>query len=446
MKVTRNDQQGQTTLLSVLVQKEDYAAQVEKQLKEYRKKAAIPGFRPGMAPMSLVQKMHGKSTLVDITYRIATDAAFEELKTQEIEPIGDLMPAEEQPKLDFDNGEEFEFIFEVGLAPKVELNLTKKNKIEKYVLQATEEMLSGYTENFLRRFGKLEEVEAVVSEEAVSCTLDNSEIKIEEAYVGLISMSEEERAPFIGKKVGDKMSVNINELYKDEKQRAAILSLSAEELATVNPEFELEITKIRTFVNPEVNEEFLAMAFPEGDVKDEAAFKAKMEANVAAELASQVEFKWEDNVRDYCLAKTELSLPEEFLKRWLFSINEGKFTMEQIEAEFPQFAKMMKWDLVKRYVVKANELEIKEEDVVEEAKAMALAQFRQYGMASVADDMLENYAKQILSNKEEARKIFDRVGEKKTINAISEAVTITEKVMTVEEFSEMLNKEREAQK
>ncbi len=446
MKVTRNDQQGQTTLLSVLVQKEDYASKVEKQLKDYRKQAQIPGFRPGMAPMSIVQKMHGKSTLVDITYRIATDAAFEELKTQEIEPIGDLMPAEEQPKLDFDNGEEFEFIFEVGLSPKVELELSGDDKVTKYVLEATEEMLSGYTENFLRRFGKLEEVEAVVSEEAVSCTLDNSEIQIEEAYVGLISMSEEERAPFIGKRVGDKMTVNINELYKDEKQRAAILSLTESELETVNPEFELEITKIRAFVNPEINEEFLAMAFPEGDVNSSEEFNAKMAANVAAELASQVEFKWEDNVRDYCLEKTNLSLPEEFLKRWLFSINEGKFTMEQIEAEFPQFAKMMKWDLVKREVVKANELEIKEEDVVQEAKDMALAQFRQYGMASVADDMLENYAKQILSNKEEARKIFDRVGEKKTIATISERVTVVEKSMSVEDFSEMLNSEREAQK
>ncbi len=438
MKITRNDQAGQTTLLSVVVEKADYAEKVEKQLKEYRKKAQIPGFRPGMAPKGLVQKMYGKSTLVDTSYNVATEAAFEFLKTEAIEPIGDLMPAESQPKLDFDNAEEFEFVFEIGLAPEVNVEFSEKDKVEKIVVTPDAEMITGYTDNFLRRFGKLEDVEVVEKEEALTVILDNKDMRLEDAYVGLISMSDDERAPFIGKKVGDKMNVNINELYKDEKQRASILSVKAEELAEVNPEFELEITQIRTFKNPEINDEFLAMAFPEGDVKTKKEFEAKMKANVEAELASQTEFKWEDNVRDYALEKTNLTLPEEFLKRWLYSINEGKFTMEQIEEEFPQFVKMMKWDLVKRAVVKANDLKIEEADVVAEAKNMAMMQFRYYGMASVADDMLENYAKQILSNKEEARKIFDRVGEKKSVEAIAAKVSVKEKKMTVEQFSAMM--------
>lgn len=438
MKITRTDLEGQTILLSVLVQNEDYSPVVEKQLKDYAKKASIPGFRPGKAPKSVIQKMYGKNVLVDVCYKLATDSAIEELKTQEIEPLGDLMPAESQPQLDFENGEEFEFIFEVGLAPKVELDFSGEDVIDKYVITPTDEMIEGYTNNFLRQYGKLEDVEAATKDEAITCNLDNGDMRIEDAYVGLISMNDDERAPFIGKKVGDKMTVNVNELYTDVKQRCAILSLSEEELEGINPEFELEITKVRAFVNPEINEEFLAMAFPEGDVKDEEAFKAKILSNVEAELASQIEFKWEDNVRDYTLTKANLTLPEEFLKRWLFSINEEKFSMEQITEEFPQFAKMMKWDLCKRDIVKANELEIKEEDVMAEAKLMAMAAFRQYGLASAADDMLENYAKQILGNKEEARKIFDKVGEKKTIAAIASKVTVNEIRMTVEEFSAMM--------
>lgn len=444
MKVTRNDQADQTTLLSVKVEKADYAEKVEKQLKEHRKQAKIPGFRPGMAPMSLVQKMYGKSTLVDTAYNVATEGAFDYLKTEAIDPIGDLMPAEEQPKMDFDKDEEFEFVFEVGLAPKVDVEFTAKDKVEKITVTPDKEMVVGYTDNFLRGFGKLEDVDVVAKEEAVSCTLDNTDMRIEDAYVGLISMSDEERAPFIGKKVGDKMKVNINELYKDEKQRAAILSVKPEELAEVSPEFELEITKIRTFKNPEINAEFLKTAFPEGDVADKKAFEKRMAEGVQNELDSQTSFKWEDNIRDYALTKTALTLPEEFMKRWLFSINEGKFTMEQIESEFPQFAKMMKWDLVKRAIVTANELEIKEEDVVQEAKEMARAQFRQYGMATVADEMLENYSKQILGNKEEARKIFDRVGENKVIDAIAAKVSIKEKKMTIAEFSKMMNDAQKA--
>ncbi|MFI3288380.1 MAG: trigger factor [Rikenellaceae bacterium] len=440
MKVTRTDLEGQTILLSVLVQKEDYSPIVEKQLKDYRKKANIPGFRVGMAPMSVIKKMYGKSTLVDVAYKAATDKALEELKTQEIEPLGDLMPAEPQPQLDFENGEEFEFIFEVGLSPKVNLELSAEDNIEKFVLIPTDEMIDGYKNNFLRQYGKLEDVEAATKDEAITCVLDNGDMRIEDAYVGLISMSDEERAPFIGKKAGDKMNVNINTLYTDVKQRAAILSLKEEELESVNPEFELEITQVRAFVNPEINEEFLAMVFPEGDVKTAEDFEKRILANVETELASQVEFKWEDNVRDYLLEKAALTLPDEFLKRWLYSINEEKFSMEEIEKEFPQFAKLMKWDLIKRQIVKADSLEIKEEDVMAEAKGMAMAAFRQYGLASAADDMLENYAKQMLSNKDEARKIFDRVGEKKTIAAIVEKITVKEVKMTVEEFSEMMKK------
>ncbi len=446
MKVTRNDQpQSQTTLISVLIEKEDYTPIVEKQLKDYRRKANIPGFRVGYAPMALIKKSYGMQTLVDTTYRMATDAAFEELKKEDgIDPIGDLMPAESQEKLDFENGENFEFVFEIGQAPALSADYTKEDKITKIVLEPTEEMVTGYTENFLRRFGKLEEVEVVAKEEALTVILDNNDMRLEDAYVGLISMSEDERAPFIGKKVGDKMSVNVNELYKDPKQRAAILSVKEEELEGINPEFELEITMIRNFVNPEVNDELLGMAFPEGDVKTSEEFEAKMAADVVRELASQVEFKWEDNVRDYTLAKADMTLPSEFLKRWLHSINEGKFTMEQIEAEFPQFEKMMKWDLVKRAVVKANGLEITQDDVMAEAKEMARMQFRQYGMASAADDMLENFAKQILENKEEARRIFDRAGEKMVISAITEKITVEESRMSVEDFSAMLQGEREA--
>ncbi len=444
MKINRKDQKKeQTVLLSIVIEKSDYADSVSKQLKDYRRKANIPGFRVGHAPMGLIEKTYGKQTLVDTTYRMATDAAFEELKKEEIDPIGDLMPAESQPKLDFDSAEEFEFIFEIGLAPKVEVDFTKEDKITRVVLKSTAEMVSGYTENYLRRFGKLEDVEAVTKDEALTVVLDNKDMRIEDAYVGLISMSDEERAPFIGAKVGDKLNVNVNELYKDPKQRAAILSLKDEELEGVNPEFEMEITQVRAFVNPEIDEEFLAMAFPEGGVKDKKAFDKKMKQDVEKELAAQVEFKWDDNVRDYALEKAALSLPSEFLKRWLFSINEGKFSMEQIEEEFPQFEKMMKWDLVKREMVKKLELEVTEEDVVNEAKEIARAQFRQYGMASVGDDMLENYAKQILSNKEEARKLFDRAGEKKIVSAIADLVEIKDKKMSVEEFSAMLEKERQ---
>lgn len=438
MNILRENHEDQTVTLKVTVEEADYSANVEKALKAHRRKASVPGFRPGMVPMTMINKMYRKGETAEHTYRAATDAAFEYIKEQKLDLMGDLMPADEQGDLHFDTDTNFEFVFKIGLAPEVNLDLSDQDKIEKFVIAPSQEMISGYRENFLKRYGKLVDVDKVEKDEAVSVTLSNDEMSIEDAYIGLVSMNDEQRAPFIGKVVGDTMEVNINEIYPDTKQRAAILGVDEKELDAINPNFKIEITKIKAFRNPELNEEFFAMAYPDGTVKDEAAFAADIAVKVNDELASQTDFKTTDQVRDYLLAKTNLSLPEEFLKGWLFQINEGKFTMEQIEAEFPAFLNMMRWDLIKRTVAQSDKLEITEEDALNEAKAMAMMQFRYYGMNQVADDMLENYAKQILDNKEEAKKIYEKVGESKVVNAIIEKVTMVEKQITIEEFTAMM--------
>lgn len=438
MNILRENHEDQTVTLKVTVEEADYSANVEKALKAHRRKASVPGFRPGMVPMTMINKMYRKGETAEHTYRAATDAAFEYIKEQKLDLMGDLMPADEQGDLHFDTDTNFEFVFKIGLAPEVNLDLSDQDKIEKFVIAPSQEMISGYRENFLKRYGKLVDVDKVEKDEAVSVTLSNDEMSIEDAYIGLVSMNDEQRAPFIGKVVGDTMEVNINEIYPDPKQRAAILGVDEKELGAINPSFKIEITKIKAFRNPELNEEFFAMAYPDGTVKDEAAFAADIAVKVNDELASQTDFKTTDQVRDYLLAKTNLSLPEEFLKGWLFQINEGKFTMEQIEAEFPAFLNMMRWDLIKRTVAQSDKLEITEEDALNEAKAMAMMQFRYYGMNQVADDMLENYAKQILDNKEEAKKIYEKVGESKVVNAIIEKVTMVEKQITIEEFTAMM--------
>lgn len=442
MNVTLENKADQTAIIRIDLVEADYAQAVEKALKDYKKNAKVPGFRPGMVPMGLVNKMYRKGTLADQTYRMASQEAFKHIEDNKIETLGDMMPAAEQPELDFDNQTEFQFVFQVGIAPEVKIALTKKDKVEKIVVTPTDEMQTSFKDNFLRRFGKLVDVDKVVKEEAVNVTLDNKDIKIEEAYVGLISMNDDERKPFIGKKIGDKMAVNINTLYPDPKQRAAILSLNESELGTLNPEFELEITKIRAFQNPELNEALFTEAFPEKDITSKEQFDAKMAADLQEELDSQTVFSFHNSVRDAILAKVNPSLPEQFLKEWLFQINEGKFTMEQIENEFPQFSQMMKWDIVKREIAKEAKLEVTADDAMAEAKQMALQQFKYYGMANPGDEMLTNYANQILGSKEEARKIYDRVADNKVIDAIVEKITVAEKKMTVDQFSEMMKADK----
>ncbi|MCD7962959.1 MAG: trigger factor [Rikenellaceae bacterium] len=438
MNIVRENLDNQTALLKVSVGEQDYTEAVDKALRNYRKKANVPGFRPGMVPMGIINKMYRKSTVAEEAYRVATKASVDNLNESNTKTLGELMPSSKQEPIDFENSTEFEFLFEIGIAPEVNIELDKKeDKVTKYSIKIADDMTSGYKENYLRRFGKLEDVDVVSKDEALTVTLDQEEMKIEEAYVGLVGMSEEERAPFIGKKVWDKMEVNVNELYKTPSQRASILGVKEDELDGINPEFSLEITKIRQFITSELNEEFFKMAFPEGNVNNEDEFNKYVEQQIESELSRETDYKFAIDVKDYLLKKANLSLPEEFLKNWLYAVNDGKFSKEDIEKEFPAFADMMRWYLIQRYFVEKLNLEVTQDELKEEAKAMAAMQFAYYGMPSVADDMLENYAEQILSNKEELKKIHDKVFEKKIVDAASENLSISKKKISAEDFNKL---------
>lgn len=437
MNVVRENLENQTALLRVTVGEADYKEQVDKQLKDYKRKANVPGFRPGMVPMGIINKMYRKGLVADNAYRKATDSAFEYIKENNIETVGDLMPSEKQAELDFENGTDFEFVFEIGLAPEVELGLSKKNSVTKYVIEPNDDMRKGFRSNYMRRFGKLVDVDEVVDDEALTGTLTQGDTTVEDAYVGLISMDEEARKPFIGKKVGDTVEVDVNEIYKTPSQRASILGVKEAELEGMDTKYTFTITQIRKFAEPELNEEFFKLAFPAGDVTTAEQFDAKIDEQVRAELAKETDFKFTADLRKYLLEKANLNLPEEFLKNWLYQVNEGKFTMEDIEKEFPQFLDMIRWDLIRRKVMKENNLEITQDDVKAEAKEVAMMQFQYYGMHTVADDMLENFVGSILGNKEEVRKIYDKVGERKVVEAVSEQIKINEKSVTPEEFQKL---------
>ena len=409
MNIIKEVRENQTAIIKITVAEADYTAEVDKKLREYKRKANIPGFRPGMVPMGIINKMYRKGVVAETAYKMASDSCFEYIEKEGIAYKGDVLPSHEQGAFDFDNTTEHEFIFELGLAPKVELELTEKDKVTRYKIKVDEEMRSGYRGQFLRTYGRLVDVDVVENDEAVMCTLDNGDIKSEDAYVGLISMSDEERKPFIGKKVGDQMIVNVNELYKSAQQRASVLGVKENELGDIKPEFNLTITKIRKYADPEMNEEFFKMAFPEGNVTSEEQFEKFIDEKIAAELQKESDYVFTNTLREYLVEKANLTLPEEFLKRWLLAINEGKFTMEEIEKDFAPFAEMMKWSAVQKHFAKTLNVEVKQEDMLAEAKAYAAAQFAQYGMMNEADEMLANYAQQILSNKEEANKLIEKV-------------------------------------
>ena len=311
MNIVREQREQNNSLIKVTVGEKDYGDAVEKSLREYKRKANIPGFRPGMVPMGVIKKMYGKGVLAEQAYRQASEAAFNYLQEQKIDYVGDVIPSEEQGDFDFENGTEFEFIFEIGEAPEVKLELSAKDKMTYYTIKVDKKMHDDYRSNFLRRFGRLVDTDKVTADEALEVTLDNGDMKIEGAYVGLISMNEEERKPFIGKKVGFKTQVNVNELYKTPAQRAAVLQVKENELEGIKPEFSLEITKIRKFAEPELNEEFFKMAFPAGEVTDQAGLDKFIDAQIGQELRRESDYLFTLQLRDYLVKKAALKMPRE---------------------------------------------------------------------------------------------------------------------------------------
>lgn len=437
MNIVRENLEDLTTLLKVTVGEADYNEAVDKSLRTYRRKANIPGFRPGMVPMGIINKMYRKGVVAEEAYRTASKACFDYIETEKLTTVGDMIPSQKQQPLDFDNDTEYEFVFEVGIAPEVQISLSKKDKVTKYTIRVEEKMREGYRSNFLRRFGRLVDVEKVEKEEALDVTLEQGDTKIEEAYVGLIGMSDEDRAPFVGKKVGDTMDVDIAKLYKTPSQRASVLGVKEAELEGMDPNYRLTITKIRKFAEPELNEEFFKTAFPDGGVKTAEEFEQYVTRQIEGDLARESGFLFSIDVRKFLLKKAALVMPEAFLKNWLYTINEGKFSMEDIEKDFDQFLKMFTWNYLQKHFIKTDGISVSKEEALSEAKALAASQFAQYGMPSAPDDMLEGYAEKILADKDQGQKIYEKLYEVKVVEDVKSKVKVTEKAVSADDFAKL---------
>lgn len=442
MNVVRENLENQEVLLTVTVTEADYNDAVKKVLQDAKRKANIPGFRPGMVPMGMINKMYRKGAIAEESYKVANKACFDFIEAEKIDFVGDVIPSDKQADFDFENNTEHVFMFELGIAPEYNVNLSKDNKVAKYTINVDDKMKEGFRSNFLRRYGRLVDVDTVVLDEALTVTLDSEAMQVADAYVGLIGMNDEERAPFIGKKVGDTMDVDVNELYKTPSQRAAILQVKEEELAAIDPKFKLTITQIRKFAEPELNDEFFAMAFTDGSVTTAEQFEAFVEGQIAAELVRESDYLLTLDIRKFLLSQVDMVMPEPFLKRWLHLINEGKFSMEEIERDFAAFLEMMKWNIIKKKIAAEKDIKLTHEVMMEEAKAIALMQFAQYGMANPAEDVLENFAQTILSTKEEAQKIQESAFEKMIIEAVRAEISLEDKSVDADEFTKLVEAAR----
>ena len=311
MKVEQVKINDLTYQLNVNIEKADAQDKKKKALNEYRRKAEIRGFRKGMAPMSLIEKMHGVQALVESVNQMISEAINSHIEENKLNILGEPLPNEEKQKsIDWENDESYEFVFDIALSPKVEFTLDANDKIVSYNVAVSEEAKKAYKSNMLKQYGKLENTEEVKEEDFIIADLEQGETKIEGTYITLRQIENKtNKKKFIGKKPGDSFEVDVHKTFSNETDRAALLKVKKEELANVEPMWKVTIKEVKTFVEAEQNQDLYDRIFGEGNVKSEAEFDAKVEERLAQEYKQEADFRFVLDAREDLLNKTNIELP-----------------------------------------------------------------------------------------------------------------------------------------
>ena len=420
--------------LTLSIVKEDYADSIKKRLADFRKKAEIKGFRKGMVPMSLVEKMYGQNALVDAVNDVISEGLNNYIKENNLRVLGEPLPSEEHIQNEWVNGSEFTFKFDLAQNPEISFDLSKDDEVEYYTITVTEAAKNEMKNNLLKQYGSLEEGEAAKADDFIIVDFEQGDMMVEGTYVALRSVAEAARASFVGVKAGDVLDVNVNEAFENETDRASMLKVNKDELATLDPMFKMTVKNVKTFVNAPLVEETFEKIF---GVKTEAEFDAKVEERIRAEYAQEADFRFSKDAKTFLLEKANVTVAEKFLKRWIYVINDGKFTMEDIEKDWDLFIVDYKWQMVRGYLMEKYGVKVEEADLLASAKGFAAYQFAMYGMNNVPEEQLEAFAKNILSQEEQGRRILDQVENEKTFAAVREVVTLKKKKISVEKFREL---------
>lgn len=441
MKIEQIKIDDLTFQLVVNIEKADAQEKKKQALKEYRKTAELKGFRKGMAPMSLIEKMHGLSALVEGVNQLISESINNYIAENKLNILGEPLPCEgKQKKIDWENDEVYEFVFDAALSPVVDFKLSAEDKIVSYNVTVTDEAKQAYKSNMLKQFGKLENVDVIKDEDFIIADLEQGETKIEGTYITLRQIEDADvKALFIGKKPGDSFELDVNKAFVNETDRAALLKVSKDELANINPLYNVTVKEVKTFVEAEQNQDLYDRLFGEGEVKSEAEFEGKIAERIAKEYEQESAYRFMLDAREYLLNKTNIQVPEQFMKKWLYTINEGKFSMEDIEKDFALFLKDFRWQLIRQYICKEQNIQITREDVLAVAKHIAGYQFAMYGLNNVPDEQLTQYAESLLGNEKEGRRIYEKTEEDKVLAYVKSVVSLDVKDITIDELHKLTN-------
>lgn len=448
MNVSLNNIDATKGIVKLEIVKADYADKVEKSLRSFRQKANVPGFRKGMVPMGMVKKMYGKHVLVEEINKLVSENLYGYIRESKLNILGEPLPNEtEQKEINFDTQEDFEFCFDVALAPEIKIELSKNDRVPYYQVLIDDEMVAKQVEAYQANFGSYDQASEVEEKDLVKGTLAELEngtpkeggIVVEDAVLMPMYIKEEaEKAKFIGATANTVVVFNPNTAFEGAAEEiASLLKVDKEAVAGITGDFSFEIKEVTRHKGAELNSELFDKVFGEGVVSSEEEFKGKIREALLEQFTPQGDFKFLTDTRELLVEKAgELAFPEELLKRWLLVAND-KNTKEKVDEDYPQIIEDLKYHLIKEALVKENNLKVEDGDIENFAKRVAKAQFAQYGMLSVPEAVLDNYAKDMLKNKQTLQNILDRAVEEKLAGWLKEQVELDIKEVSVDEFNKL---------
>ncbi len=437
MNVEKNQIDALNWQVTLTVTAEDYAASEKKRLQERRRNADFKGFRKGNVPMSLIQRVYGEQALVEAVNEVISEGLTNVIKENQLRVVGEPLASEDQPAIEWKSGNDFTFKFDIATTPELTFEIGKEDKVPYYTINVTAEAKKEMKANMLRQFGSLQEGDKAGEEDFVIADLSNGEKTVEGAYIAVRSVEGEARKLFVGCQSGDQFDINVNDTFTNESDRAAMLKVKKDELAGIAPQFHVNVVNIKTFVNAEENQETYDKMFGEDKVHNSEEFDEAVAAQLKNNYTQEADYRLNKDLRAYFLGKADIALPEAFLRRWLVYVNEGKFTEEQIDKEFDSFLADFRWQMVRGYVMNKYGLKVEDKDIQEAARGYAAYQYMMYGMGNVPPQLVEESAKQLLSDENQVRRLEESVEDQKTYAALREQVTLASKKISLEKFREL---------
>ena len=443
MKIKQSKPKKMIATLTIEVSESDYIEKVIEVLKKYRRDAVVPGFRKGKTPMSIIEKQYKKSIIVDEVNKILQDNLYKYITDNKIRVLGSPLPISDTD-IDWDNNVDFFFEYEIGLAPDFEVNITTKDKLTYYNIKADNKLVDGYCNDIAKRYGKMSNPSISIEGDLVYCSINQLDVNgalmdngiSNDATVSMDAIKDKKyKEKFIGLKSGDKLVLDVMKVFTNHSDLAAMLKINHDQLHNLSSDsFEFTVQRINRLAPAEFDKNLFDKVYGEGVVKDLKEFKQKITDEAEQSFVVESDRMLKNDVVLYLVGKIKLDLPDEFLKKWLVKTSDKPLTIEQVETDYPQYAKSLKWQLIENKILEKNKIKVNNEDLLDFTNSLVRKQMQQYGQSSTDDKQIIDISENILKNEEERKKISNQLFDERTLSIYKESFKLNQKSISYDDF------------